>query len=268
MGQSVVHAARAMLLETARWLDRARALCVSLGVGTLRLRDVRAGVEDNWSGFVTDAAEIESGLDPAEAAVVARFIGVNDRVLVVGCGTGRDVIPLVRMGCQVVGIDPVAHAVGIARRELAARGLAASIVEGYFEDAPVPGTFDVILFSNLCYSYIPERERRTKLLRKAAGLLSPGGKILVTHLAARSPFRTRMLWSMRAAARLTRSDWHPEAGDHLVPINGARARFGFEHFFAPGELEREAADAGLLVLPHREHPHARPLLVLTTPHAD
>lgn len=263
MGPSVVHAARAMLLGAARWLDHARALCVLLGVATLRLRDVRAGVEDMWSRFVTDPEEIASGLDPAEAAVVARFIGATDRVLVIGCGTGRDVIPLARMGCEVVGVDPVAHAVTTARRELERRGLAASIVEGYFEDASVPGTFDVILFSNLCYSYIPERARRTNVLRKAAGLLSPGGRILVTHLAARSPFRTRRLWSMRAVARLTRSDWRPEAGDHLVPISGARARFGFEHFFAPGELEQEAADAGLLVLPHREHPHARPLLVLT-----
>ena len=264
--ESVAHAARVVLLGLARWFDRARALCCSLGAGTLRLRQLRAGIEDTWRGFVADAAEIDSGLDPAEAAIVARFVTAADRVLIVGCGTGRDVIPLVRAGCQVVGIDPVAEAVATARSALETRQLHCSIIEGYFEDTAVAGRFDVILFSNHCYSHIPERTRRVAVLEKAGGQLEPGGRVLVTYLASSSPSR-RPVRVMQTVARLSRSDWQPEVGDHLVPLDAARGRFGYEHFFAPGELEQEAAGAGLIVLPHREHPHARALLVLTTPSA-
>ena len=261
--ESVVHAARTVLLWTARWFDRARALCVSLSAGTLGFRQLRAGIEDTWSGFVADESEIASGWDPAEAAIVARFISAVDRVLVIGCGTGRDLIPLLRMGCEVVGIDPVPEIVAMARRELEKRQLQSSIVEGYFEDTAVPGRFDVVLFSNHTYSYIPERSRRVAVLKKAADLLSPRGRILATYLASRAPFRPRMLRAMQAVARLTRSDWRPERGDHLEPLDGRPGRFAYEHFFGPGELEHEAADASLIVLPHREHPHARQMLVLT-----
>src|SRR5262245_55345244 len=187
-----------MLLGTARTLERARRLCVSLAAGTLRLDQLRDGIEETWRDYVADEAQIDAGLDPAEAAIVERFITPADRVLVVGCGTGRDVIPLLRMGCQVVGIDPVTEAVTRARRALESRRLRGAIVEGYFEETAVPGCFDVILFSNHCYSYIPERARRVAVLKKAAGQLGPGGKILVTYLAAPQPGRTRSLHAMQA----------------------------------------------------------------------
>ena len=255
---------RAVLVATARGLDRTRACCVSLAAATLRLDDVRAGIENTWRGYVVDEAEIDAGLDPAETAVVTRFVTAGDRVLVVGCGTGRDVIPLVRMGCDVVGIDPVREVVAAARRALDRRGLRASIVDGYFEDAQIRGRFDVILFSNHCYSYIPERRRRVEMLRKAADQLTSRGRLLVTYIASPSPAGTRSLRAMQSVARLTRSDWQPEAGDRLEPLDGARGSFAYEHLFRPGELEAEAHDAGLTVLPHREHPHARQMLVLVS----
>jgi SAM-dependent methyltransferase len=256
--------ARAALVTTARGLERARAWCVSLAAATLRLREVRAGIEETWRGFAAGEAEIDAGLDPAETSVVSKFITAGDRVLVVGCGTGRDVIPLVRMGCEVVGVDPVREAVATARRALEARGLRASIVEGYFEESDVPGGFDVILFSNHCYSYIPGRRRRVEVLRKAGARLTAPGHLLVTYIASPSPSGARSLRAMRSVSRLTGSDWQPEAGDRLEPLDGARGSFAYEHLFRPGEVEEEAGDAGLTVLPHREHPHARQMLVLVS----
>jgi SAM-dependent methyltransferase len=253
---------RMVLLHAAKWLDRARAMCLSLGLGTLRIYHLRVGIVDAWSSYNRDDEEIASGLDADEREVVARFLKPGDRLLIVGCGTGRDVIPLVRMGFDVVGVDPVPEAAITARRILNREGLAAQILEGYFEDIQVPGLFDVIMFSNLCYSYFPESRRRTAMLRKAGTHLSADGRILVTYLTMRPPFQTRMLACLQFAARLSRSDWRPEAGDHLNPIRSAHGGFAYEHFFASGELEREAADAGLHVIPHAQHPLARPLIVL------
>ena len=253
---------RAVLLSAARWLDRARAVCLSLGLGTLRIHHLRAGIADTWRSYNVDDEEIASGLDANEKEVIARFVKPGDRLLVVGCGTGRDVIPLARMGCDVVGVDPVPEAVISARRMLSSLRLTAEIIEGYLEDVEVPGLFDVILFSNLCYSYFPESQRRTTVLRRAGTQLSADGRILVTYLTMRQPFQTRMLACLQFAARVSRSDWQPEGGDHLNPISSSRAGFGYEHFFGPGDLEREAIQAGLRVIPHDQHPLARPLLVL------
>jgi SAM-dependent methyltransferase len=235
---------------------------MAVAAGTLRLGQLRAGIEDTWRDYVEDEAHIDAGLDPAEHAVVARFITATDRVLVVGCGAGRDLIPLARMGCDVVGVEPIAETVTTARRALETRQLRASIVAGYYEDTEVPGRFDVILFSNHCYSLIPERRRRVAVLEKAARQLTGDGHILVTYLAALSATRKRSLRIMQTVARLTRSDWRPEPGDQLDSLEAPRGLFGYEHLFRPDELEQEATDAGLHVLPHREHPHVRQMLVL------
>lgn len=253
---------RAALLRAARWFDRARAVCLSLGLGTLRIHHLRLGIQDAWRRYNHGDDQIASGLDADEQQVIDRFVKPRDRVLIVGCGTGRDVLPLVRMGCEVVGVDPVPEAVIAARRVLNRERLAAQIIEGYFEDVEVQGLFDVILFSSLCYSYFPETRRRTAVLIRARNQLSTDGRILVTYLTMWPKFQTRMLACLQFAARVSGSDWRPEAGDHLTPIGASRAEFAYEHFFGPGEVEREAAKAGLQVIPHAQHPLARPLLVL------
>jgi hypothetical protein len=74
-----------------------------VALGTMRLNDLRAGVERRWSEFFVADADITSGLMPWESEVVSKFVRPADRVLVVGCGTGRDVLVLAGMGCRVTG---------------------------------------------------------------------------------------------------------------------------------------------------------------------
>lgn len=260
---------RRLLLHTALWLDRGSAVCASLAIGTMRLRDLRAGIERRWSGFSGGEDQIASGLDAVEQALFDRFVRDGDRVLVVGCGTGRDTIPLAARGCTVTGIDPLPQAIAAARRALDARGLQADLVEGYVEDVAEAadvvrrGPFDIVLFSNLTYTYIPQSTHRIAVLRTMAAQLAPGGRILVTYFYSDKPHRTRLLRVMQLASRVSRSDWEPQAGDTLTPIDYPRGHFDYDHLFAPGELEREAQEAGLHVVPHREHPHSRAVLVLT-----
>jgi hypothetical protein len=52
------------------------------------------------------------------------------------------------------------------------------------------------------------------------------------------------------AATLTRSDWHPEPGDIVLPVDPRRPLFHYEHPFKPGELDGEAAAAGLRTAHH------------------
>ena len=53
---------------------------------------------------------------------VTRFaaLGPNDRVLEVGCGTGRATVPLARRGLAVLGLEPSADMAAVARRHCAA----------------------------------------------------------------------------------------------------------------------------------------------------
>lgn len=212
------------------------------------MRDIRAQTEQKWSRFYALDADIDRGLFPWEQHLVERFMQPGERVLLVGSGTGRDLIALAAQGFEVCGVDPAAAAVAIADAACARRGIAARTLHGYFEDITTPAPFDVVMFSNLCYGLIPESRRRVDVLRKAKSQLAPGGRILLSCVWNRERRRSRSFDVVKLGARLRQSDWHPEDGDVLDPMPGGPPRFHFEHLFVTGEVEAEAAAAGLQVV--------------------
>src|SRR5204862_4235585 len=128
--------------------------------GTMRLDDLRSEVERYWSAYSTVHAEEAAGFRPWEHEIATRCIRAGDSVLVVGCGGGRDMIPLLDMGCRVTGVEPSRRAVAAARQLLEARGLTAAVVQGFVEDIALADCYDVLSFFDFCYSLIPESRRR------------------------------------------------------------------------------------------------------------
>src|SRR4051812_33877476 len=104
---------RASLIRTARGFDLAARICSSLAAATLHQADIRADTETNWGRFHTHASDVDKGFFPWEQRLVERFVRRGDRILVVGCGTGRDLIPLAASGHHVTGVDPAEHAVAL-----------------------------------------------------------------------------------------------------------------------------------------------------------
>jgi hypothetical protein len=76
------------------------------------------------------------------------------------------------------------------------------------------------------------------------------GRILVSYVGNHHRPRSRLIEIAKLGARLRQSDWHPEQGDILHPMPTGRPRFHYEHIFVPGELDAEAAAAGLRVIFH------------------
>jgi SAM-dependent methyltransferase len=226
----------------------------------MNLAEVKDGIRQSWEGFHSREEDIATGLMDWERDLVARFIRPGDAVLIVGAGSGRDVIPLVERQCLVTGVEPASVPLSIARKVLRARQLSATLIEGFFEDVPVPGRFDVVMFSYYSYSYVPESRRRVAALRKAAACLTDGGRVLISYppLPGPHPFLIRVA---RAAAAVCRSDWRLEPGDH-VTIHSSAFR-GYTHAFREGEIAREAKDAGLEVVYHAEYPD--PVAALRVP---
>ena len=216
--------------------------------GRQSLDDLKRGIQRHWQGFSSGDADVLSGLMPWETALVDRFIPRGSDVLVVGSGSGRDVLALMERGCRVTGIEPSGDAVRIARRVLSARGLTATLVEGFFEDAVVDGRFDAVMFSFHAYAYVPESRRRIAVLQKAASRLKAGGHVLVSHPARMERPLGLFIWIGRLAGALAGADWVIEPGDLIAVGAGHREAINFVHAFADGELEREAAAAGLPVV--------------------
>ena len=191
--------AAALLFWFGQMAQRAARLTDYLAIGTRQLSDMRDDSLRTWQAFYERHRSHDARLLPWEIDFADRFLRPGDKVLLIGCGSGRDLLPLAVRHCAVTGIDPVRSSLDIARRMLAERGLTASLIEGFFEDASIAGTFDAVIFSYYCYSVIPESRTRVAMLRKAATVLSAGGHIVIS-VGSNTPRPHRILVRMQKSS--------------------------------------------------------------------
>jgi SAM-dependent methyltransferase len=238
-----------VLWGTARAFEIASRASMYLAAGTLRLHDLRGAIANAWQEFGPEEDYILSGLIPSEKALYDRFLKPADRILVVGCGTGRELIALLRLGYRVAGLDTASRAIALARQMLEKQGLSAELYTGAIDAVALPGSFDAFVFSLYCYGYIPQADNRIDMLRKLKAHLNPGGRVLISYIPVDRAPRALPIRLTQLAARLTRSDWHPRLGDVVGPPEGS-PRIHYEHRFVDGEFENEARAAGLTVVFH------------------
>ena len=134
--------------------------------------------------FTALEENVRSGLTLLEEVLLARH-PLQGKVLVLGCGPGRECLVLARRGCAVTGLDREPGMLARARELARAAGLEIRYVEGEAMDFRVDGgPFEaVVIFSGLYNMCLP-RARRVRMLRSAREHLGPGGRVLVTFLSA------------------------------------------------------------------------------------
>ena len=240
------------LYHCGRAFERAATLWFYAAAGAVRLADLRAAIQREWEGAGASQSDnyIASGLMRWERDFFLRFLKPDDRVLVVGSGTGRDLLALLQLGYRAEGLDVAPQCTAIAGQVLREHGFEVPLYTGAIETFELPGRFDAFIFSWFCYSYIPQSETRIRVLGKLRNLLNPGGRILVTYAPAKRLPRRLPIRLAQLIARLTDSDWRPEYGD-FVRIAGPRAHLvHYEHQFTRQSFEGEARAARLTVAFH------------------
>jgi predicted nicotinamide N-methyase len=99
------------------------------------------------------------------------------RVVELGCGLGLPGLVAACRGATVVFVDREATALAFVRASARANGLAAAgCVVADFSTPPFHGTFDLVLAAEVVY----ERATFVPLARALAGLVRPGGRVLLT----------------------------------------------------------------------------------------
>jgi SAM-dependent methyltransferase len=138
----------------------------------------------------TDSSEVSfystlnaQGLDCVEEALVHRAFAPGQLVLDVGCGAGREAVPMAQHGIRVVAMDFVHEMVQATVAHASAHSTKVIPLVG---DVTVPpfreGSFDGVALLSALIGLVPIRDNRIAALRSVWRLLRPGGLLaLVTN---------------------------------------------------------------------------------------
>lgn len=106
----------------------------------------------------------------------------GQHVLELGCGTGRVLIPLAAVGCQVTGLDGSLALLDRARRKLQAAGYAdrVTLVQGDLRTADLPRTdYDFACCVSNTLMHLTTQADQRAVLANARRHLRPGGHLLL-----------------------------------------------------------------------------------------
>jgi SAM-dependent methyltransferase len=93
-------------------------------------------------------------------------------VLDAGCGAGVEVVRFARGGARVIGLDLSERAIELARKNLAAQGLAASLVVGDAESLPLASESTDLVYAHGLVQYAADDRRA---VAECYRVLRPGG---------------------------------------------------------------------------------------------
>lgn len=129
-----------------------------------------------------DAFPFDADL-PLHLDVVER---TGDRVLEVGCGTGRLLLPLARAGARLVGVDASPAMLALAEAKLGGAGedvrSRVRLVEADMRTLALDEEFDVALLPVKTFAYLTSRDDQLAALSAIAGHLRSGGRLVLDLL--------------------------------------------------------------------------------------
>ncbi len=108
------------------------------------------------------------------------------KVLDLGCGNGRNAIPLAQMGCLVTGVDVSQVALDLLREKAQKEGVFIEMVKGDITRLPFRSEiFDLALCYNAVFN--GDKSAIERSFGEAKRALKPGGFFLVTLRSAKNP---------------------------------------------------------------------------------
>lgn len=108
-------------------------------------------------------------------------------VLDVGAGTGRNTLPLAKVGFRVDAAELAPSLAALLRKELQDAGVQAQVFEGDALDPnlPIPqGAYQLVVLAEVVASHFRDVEQVRKLFERAASWLAPGGLLLFSAFVA------------------------------------------------------------------------------------
>lgn len=123
------------------------------------------------------ASRAGKGLFPEEELLIKKYIKYKSKILVVGCGTGREIIGLKKIGFKnIVGLDVSPDMIREAKKLVQHVKFIVSDINDFHSN----DKFDVVLYLNNIIEQIPSFLDRKKAILKSKELLRGNGIIILT----------------------------------------------------------------------------------------
>jgi ubiquinone/menaquinone biosynthesis C-methylase UbiE len=197
-----------------------------------------------------DACFANNPLFAMDEEFVFEHVIAGNKVLDIGCGTGRHTLMLEKSACKVFGIDMSNHMIKQTKEKLKKAGITSvRIVNADMLNLPFSNEsgFDVALLMFSTFGLVFGKENRLKFLKEIKRVLSTDGRIILhvhNEEYAASPSKNI---SRKIIDRLGQLTGDMEKGDHLVQ----NYREGLDiriHTFSKKEIEELLTSAGFNIL--------------------
>ncbi len=191
-----------------------------------------AELYDPWSRSVTE----DIGFYVAEARKAAGAGGADGPAVVeLGVGTGRIAVPTAQAGVPLIGVDSSAGMLEVCRERAEAAGVAAllDLRQGDFRNPPVSAPVQLVTCPFRAYLHLSSDEERLAALRRARGLLVPGGRLVfdVFSPSREDVAETDGRWLEREPGIWEHAVWDERARRLTLSVRGAESETSMTLFW-------------------------------------
>jgi SAM-dependent methyltransferase len=242
-----------------RWVRLIQTLHEGFWLGWLDAEDLAAVTTRSYeqSRLYNGSTHNQSGLFRWERESLDRYFRPGSRILVAGCGGGRELIDLRQLGFHADGFDCTPSLVEKSRALLEELGIPSSVMLSQPNDVPAElnasglNLYDSIIVGWTAYTHISSSVLRIAFLRKLRGLVPREAPMLISFwtsegTAAEKGRVARIANWVRA---LRPSTMPLEEGDSVT-------QRGYHHHFTEAEIEAELKAGGFRMCHYSQEDYA------------